>query len=148
MNRDQQRAESSAVESRIFPWMVAAMMRAIYPERARLETRSPVFDASKVTFCEPSTLTPVDDSAERHRNKRVKHAQTVSAPGGAFDMLSVPLGESITVGERLERLEAAVLTMAAHDPTGPIKSARDFLSLIVTPKLRNVLVRRVKLNRG
>jgi hypothetical protein len=84
---------------------------------------------------------PVDDSAARHRAKRVAHAESVCKDKGAFDWESVPIieGERLDTRARLERLEAAVMCMASHDPTGPIVSARDFLSLRVSKPLAKVL---------
>jgi len=79
------------------------------------------------------TLTPI-------LTDREFSAKKACAPGGAFDHATVVLGRSISIGERLERLEAAVLAIASNDPGGPIKSIRDFLSYKVSESLRKALV--------
>lgn len=99
------------------------------------------FQLDKASLVVPKTYTPIDDSAERHRAKRVAHAERVCAKHSAFDWEAVPVaeGERLDTRARLERLEAAVMCMASHDPTGPIVSARDFLSLRVSKPLAKVL---------
>lgn len=61
--------------------------------------------------------------------RRREHAEAVCVPRGAFDVRNVELGEGIGHTQRIERLEAAVLLMASHDPTGPLQSIGDFMGL-------------------
>lgn len=61
--------------------------------------------------------------------RRREHAEAVCVPRGAFDVRNVELGEGIGHAQRIERLEAAVLLMASHDPTGPLQSIGDFMGL-------------------
>jgi hypothetical protein len=100
------------------------------------------FNPKAIEFVlKPRTVHAIDTSADRHRKKRADHAERVCGKHGAFDWETVPMaeGERLDVRARLERLEAAVMEMASHDPTGPITSARDFLSLRVSKPLSKVL---------
>ncbi|WP_416052783.1 hypothetical protein [Cupriavidus basilensis] len=61
--------------------------------------------------------------------RRREHAEAVFMPRGSFDVREVELGRVIGFRERVERLEAAVLLMASHDPTGPLQTIADFMSM-------------------
>jgi len=87
---------------------------------------------------EPSS--PDRDKAKRKREKRRAYSAKVGNNGGPWDHTALKPGRSVTLSERLIRLEAAVILMASSDETGPLRSLHDFLTLTAYGSLESALL--------